>query len=113
MSRELPPGPGGPHYDLTEPRHAGPHYGPKCPGCRIHTEASEGFTCWTPNCPAHGLAADTAEAAEAAVRARRELSGRSLDAVALEHSGLDGMTALDMLADRMMLTVEIEHRSLE
>lgn len=74
------PGWSRPHYDLTEGRHAGPHFGPKCPGCRIFTEASEGFTCWTPGCPCQGMAADSAEAAEtAAARAQRELSGRSLD----------------------------------
>jgi hypothetical protein len=82
----------GPHYD-AEGRHTGTHYGPKCPGCRIHTEASEGYACWTPGCPAHGLAADSAEAARAAAAYRRsQLSGRSARA-ALE--GSDAMAILE------------------
>ncbi len=109
---ELPPVPG-PHYDMTEGRHAGPHFGPKCPGCRMHTEASEGYVCWTPGCPCQGMAADSAEAAEAAAaRARRDLSGRSLDgAAALEH--LERRALLDYLeAAGELIDVVIEHREL-
>jgi hypothetical protein len=108
----------GPHYD-AEGRHTGTHYGPKCPGCRIHTEASEGYLCWTPGCPAHGLAADSAEAAGAAAAYRRsQLSGRPAQARTLE--GSDALAILEMRAQLELaeaagelIDVAIEHRSLE
>ena len=108
MSREIPWA-GGPHYDMTEPRHAGPHFGPRCPGCRMHTEASEGYVCWTPGCPCQGMDATSAEATgAAAATARRELSGRSLN-------GADTLTADQAAYELEVLEVagemiEIEHR---
>jgi hypothetical protein len=111
VSRELPPGPGGPHYDMTEPRHSGPHFGPKCPGCRLHTEAAEGYACWTPGCPCQGMAADSAEAAQAAAAAaRRALSARTLDgAAALDTLERSAWLELAEAAGEL-IDVVIEHR---
>ncbi len=67
----------GTHYDM-ESRHAGKHYGPKCPGCRLHTEASEGYVCWTPKCPCRGMDSTSQDSLDRAARnARDMLSPRS------------------------------------
>jgi hypothetical protein len=109
---ELPWDGHGPDYDMTaEGRHRGTHYGPKCPGCGIHTEASEGFTCWIPDCPCAGLAADSRESAECAARyARRELSGRAAARTMTADEAYDALESRARLD--YLLSVEFVHRDL-
>jgi hypothetical protein len=61
-----------------------------------------------PACPAYGERGERARELAAACRARPSVAAASTWGA----DALDGMMALDMLTDRMALTVEIEHREL-